>query len=181
MMLVILVIVLVAVAAFEGVLAWSLFVTEAPWVPLSTHGIAALLEGLEPLTSGAVVVELGSGDGRVLRAVVDRYPQARGIGLEQSRLLTWFARIRNRGRALEFRHVDCFRESWVGASCVFCYLLPPSMSLVANKALRELAADARVFTLGFPIPGLHPLRVIAHENREPCYEYRVGDMRDSAE
>lgn len=166
------------VAMFEGVLAWSLFATAAPWVPLSERGIAALLEGLGALPAGALVIELGSGDGRVLRAIVDRYPGVRGVGLEQSRILTWYARGRvgHRRARIAFRRADCFRERWESASCIVCYLLPPSMPLVAEKAMRELAPDARLLTMGFPVPGWRPRRVVAPANGEPCYEYRIGDM-----
>ena len=141
---------------------WSVVAADAPWIPLSRQGINAILDCLGALPAGTVVVDLGCGDGRVLRAMARRNPAIRGIGIEQSRVLTMFARQWSLLRGfpqLRFERGDFLRRALTDADVVTCYLWPDVMPTLGEKFRRELRTGSRVVVVAFPIPGWRPDRI----------------------
>lgn len=88
----------------------------APYVPTLNHELREAFSKLYPVARGDVIVDLGSGDGRVLAEATKH--GARGVGYELNPLLVMLSKARLRSRA-----TVQLRDMWnVG--------LPPETTLV---------------------------------------------------
>jgi len=108
------------------------------------------------------VVDLGSGDGRIVIAAAARFG-ARGLGLELDPKLVELSRERARAAGVadraEFRVQDVLRADFSKANVVTVYLLPSLMSRLAPIFLDDLKPGSRVVTHAFVLPSWKPDRV----------------------
>jgi len=154
---------------------WSMPVTRgALFVPTHRVRIDAVLDAV-PMRPGDLFVDLGCGDGRVLRAVRKRYG-VRARGIDVNPLACLAARLRNLGdRNVRIQRADFWKHDTGDADVVFCYLFPDVMDRLARKLERELAPGTRVVSCNFPLPGWPPSAVLHPESSEhgdPIYLYR---------
>lgn len=132
----------------------------APYVPTHTTGIENIFE-LYDFSHGEVLVDLGSGDGRVLQAVARRGVTA--VGYELNPFLVWYSRIRLRGLPQASVRLDDF---WRVAlpdqtAVVFVFLAHPFMNKLLRKLDHEAARLGRPIILmsyGMELPGHTPWR-----------------------
>jgi hypothetical protein len=131
-----------------------------------------------PMNDKELLVDLGCGDGRVLRAARNRYGvMARGY--EVNALAYCVARILSfRAKGVRIRCKNFWSVSFRDADVVFCYLFPDVMKRLATKLEAELLPGARVASCNFSIPGWSPLAVIRPDSvrhGDPIYVYRMPD------
>lgn len=113
-------------------------------------------------TSKDFVIDLGSGDGRIVISAA-RELGARGIGIELDADLV--ARSRENARRAgvadraEFVQGDVLREDISKASVVTVYLLPWLMEKLQPRLLGELQPGTRIVSHAFTMPGWKPDRV----------------------
>jgi len=156
---------------------WSMPVTRgALFVPTHRIRIDAVLDAV-PMQPGDLFLDLGCGDGRVLRAVRKRYGVgARGIDVNPLACLA--ARLRNLGdRRVWIQRSDFWEHHTGGADVVFCYLFPDVMDRMARKLEEELAPGTRVVSCNFPLPGWRPsaeLHPDSFDHGDPIFLYRSG-------
>jgi SAM-dependent methyltransferase len=145
----------------------------------STAGvrIASFLDAV-PMSDGELLVDLGCGDGRVLRAARRRYGVS-ALGFEVNALAYCAARLLSlRTRGIEIRCKDFWSVDFSNADVVFCYLFPDVMKRLATKLEAELLPGARVASCNFSIPGWNPLAVVRPESvrhGDPIYVYLMPD------
>jgi hypothetical protein len=133
----------------------------APWVPTFRRDIDELFL-LHTFKKGDVLVDLGSGDGRVLRAAAER--GVRSVGYELNPFLVWYSRFRLR----QFRHIATVRleDFWTinlpdDTAVVFVFLAKPFMKKLDAKLTDEAQRLGRSITLvsyGMEIPGKKPVK-----------------------
>jgi ubiquinone/menaquinone biosynthesis C-methylase UbiE len=114
---------------------------------------------LAPLTSQDVVYDLGSGDGRLLFAALER-GAGRAVGIELNPLQLQIARETAKSKNLEgkitFIEADIMEVNLSEATVVFCYLFPSASRALKPKLESELKRDTRVVMESFPVPGWKP-------------------------
>lgn len=126
---------------------------------------------------GQVLIDLGCGDGRVLRMIRRRF-DVRAIGYELNPLAYLNARLLCLGRreiTVLFR--DFRKADLSAADVVFCYLFPDVLADLAVKLGRELKSGTVVVSANFAIPNWIPLQVlrVGHSlHGDPLYVYRVS-------
>lgn len=102
------------------------------------------------------VVDLGSGDGRLVLTAVSRFKAKGGFGVDIEAPLVADANERARRAGIADRvqfHVRDLFETNVGeASVVTLYLLPTSVPKLEGKLLRDLKPGARVVSHDYPFP-----------------------------
>ena len=112
--------------------------------------------------AGDLVVDLGSGDGRIVIAAAAKFG-ARGLGLELDPKLVELSRERAReagvAQRTEFRVEDVMRADFSQADVVTVYLLPSLMARLAPIFLDGLKPGARIVTHAFVFPSWKPDRV----------------------
>ncbi|MBI2552828.1 SAM-dependent methyltransferase [Candidatus Uhrbacteria bacterium] len=169
---------LVAVLIALGITVVRTAWFDAPFVPSGSRALKHIFDavGIRP---GEVFYDLGSGDGRVVREAARRGAYA--IGIERSRILTWWARLLNvilrppaEGSLAKARFINGnFLVSDISrADTVYCYLLPEAMAKLRPKFERELKPGARVVSRAFKIHGWTPRQRFQFGKRTvPVYLY----------
>jgi SAM-dependent methyltransferase len=109
------------------------------------------------------VVDLGSGDGRLVIAAVQRFGARGGFGVDISEGAVNYANAKaaEQGVAdrVRFLRQDLFATDIRGATVVTMYLFPSAMARVRDKLQAELAPGTRVVSHDFPLPDWTPERV----------------------
>jgi hypothetical protein len=157
----------VITSAFIGFL-----ITRVPFVPTSSWDIEFLVKKL-PITSKDTFFDLGSGDGKVV-FLVERLSGARVRGYELTSWTHYLALFKKRlsGSKAEFKKEDFFKASWKEATIVYCYLYPPLMAQVEQKARQDLRPGSFVVCRDFYLPGMKPQEVWNMPHDHEIYIYR---------
>lgn len=108
-----------------------------------------------------VVVDLGSGDGRIVIAAAKRFG-ARGIGLELDPALVERSRASARSAGVadrtDFRVADVLKADFRNATVVTAYLLPWLLEKLGTTLLYDLRPGTRIVTHAFRLAGWQPDR-----------------------
>jgi SAM-dependent methyltransferase len=129
-----------------------------------------------PMKETDFLLDVGCGDGRVLREAVRRYG-VRCLGFEINPVAYVMARILCMGSDhIRIRWGNFWKADLHEADVVFCYLFPDVMVRLADKLASELRPGARVVSCNFPLPGWQPATVLhapSALHNDPIYVYRV--------
>lgn len=135
-----------------------------PFVTTPDHVTLAMLE-LAEVGAGDYVMDLGSGDGRIVITAARRFG-ARGLGVEivpelvaKSREL---ARVAGVAERAEFREQDLFATDLRAASVITMYLLP-QVNLQLRPRLLQLAAGTRIVSHDWDLGDWLPERTLTLE------------------
>ena len=151
----------------------------APFVPTPWHVIDRMLVEAQ-VTESDVVVDLGSGDGRILlRAAKER--GARGVGyeinpdlVEEARSAIEAAGVSSR---VQIRLADIFDADLSDATVVTLFLMTSANSRLRPKLLSELRPGTRVACYKWEIPGWNPSKTVTMPvsgSEQPIFLYTIG-------
>ena len=156
---------------------------EVPFITTPDHVTLAMLE-LAGVTARDVVVDLGSGDGRIVITAARRFG-ARGLGVEISPELVRKSRDNARAAGVadraEFREQDLFRTDLAAAQVITMYLLP-EFNLQLRPRLLALAPGTRIVSHDWDMGEWQPERsitldvpdkAIGREKRSTVHLWRV--------
>jgi len=148
----------------------------ALYVSTSRAKISAFINEV-PMRADQTLIDLGCGDGRVLRKAQKRYG-VRTIGFEINPLACLKARICSFGlNKIKIRREDFWEADLSGADVVFCYLYPDVMKKLAAKlAAGGLKPGTIVVSSNFALPEFIPSRVLRLQNsrhNDPMYVYQL--------
>jgi SAM-dependent methyltransferase len=147
----------------------------ALYVSTSRAKIAAFIEAV-PMTDRQMLVDLGCGDGRVLREAQKRYG-IRAVGYEINPLAYLKARLSSFGsNKTKIIHQSFWKADLSRADVVFCYLYPDVMQKLADKLKSELKPGAIIVSSNFPLPGYIPSKVIRLKSsfhNDPIFVYQT--------
>ena len=140
----------------------------APYVPVLRRDATGLLD-LAGLTAGQTMIDLGSGDGRFLRAAAKR--GIRGIGYEInpflyiiSLIVTWRYR-----KLVEIHLADFWRTPLAPCDAVYVFLIDRLMPKLDEKLSRDITRPTHVISFVFAIPSKKPA-----ETTRNAYRYLYG-------
>jgi SAM-dependent methyltransferase len=124
-----------------------------PYVPTPDVIVSRMLE-LAAVRRDDLVVDLGSGDGRLVIEAARRYG-ARGLGVEREARLVDLARAAAQkakvANLVTFKQGDIFETDLRGATVVTLYLLPRLLVHLQPKLRAELAPGARIVSHDYPL------------------------------
>lgn len=123
----------------------------APYVPTRQADIDNFFNSIK-LRKGSLVIDLGSGDGRVvLKAAKSGY---KAIGYELNPILALITKFRIRKYPdSSCRIGDYWQADISKASMVFVFSAQPYMKRLSEKLNKELKPGAQVVSYGFSLPG----------------------------
>ncbi|MES3003894.1 MAG: class I SAM-dependent methyltransferase [Pseudomonadota bacterium] len=120
------------------------------WLPTHDEVVSTMLR-MAAVTSRDYVVDLGSGDGKILIAAA-RDPGARGLGLEYNPEMVELSirRAREAGvqDKVDFRRADIFASDFSSATVVTMYLLP-ELNLKLRPTLFRMKPGTRIVSNSF--------------------------------
>lgn len=173
-----------ALTLFQGLLAaaaalfllWFLFlalpglVNGPPFVGTSPERMRTMLQ-LAELKPSELVIDLGSGDGRLLAA--SARAGARAIGYEVNLFLVWRSRVRlwqqRLLRQAEVRWGNFWRADLRQADVVFIFGYSTIMARLERKLAAELRPGARFISYRYQLPTWP-----AEASRDHVYLYRIS-------
>lgn len=151
---------LLFLASFIAMSNAPLNARDVPYVPTPTPVVEKMLE-LAKVGPDDVVYDLGSGDGRIVIAAVQKYG-ARGIGVdidpERVREARQNAKAAGVADRVEFREGDLFKMDLSDATVVTLYLLSAVNLRLRPKLFEELKPGTRVVSHAFDMGDWAPLR-----------------------
>jgi SAM-dependent methyltransferase len=154
----------------------------APYVASPTRVVDRMLE-LANIKPGETVFDLGSGDGRVLIAAVEKY-KAKAVGVEISPKLVAqaTANIQKEGLAEQARVIqgDVLNADLTGADVVFLYLVTPLNEKLRPRFERFLKPGARVISHDYAVPGWKPAHAEKTDDRHThlIYVYEMPPLKN---
>lgn len=147
----------------------------ALYVSTSRKRIGVFLDAV-PMQAGQVLVDLGCGDGRVLRSVRKRY-SVKAIGYELNLMAYTKARLLCLGRkGIEIRLRNFWKADLSNADVIFCYLFPDVLQDLCVKLKEELKPGAVVVSCNFALPQWRPDMVLRPDHslhNDPIYMYKT--------
>ncbi len=147
----------------------------ALYVSTSQNRISAVLDAV-PISKDQLFVDLGCGDGRVLRMAKKRF-NTKAIGYEINPMAYLRARIQSVGKGIKIKHLNFLKADLSDADVVFCYLFPDVMKDLAAKLQSELKKGAVVISCNFTLPGMTWEQIIRPEgelDHDPIFVYRIA-------
>ena len=138
---------------------------KVPFVPSPRDVVDRMLTLADP-GPDELLVDLGSGDGRIVVAAARDYG-CRALGVEINRELVGYSRERIQRLGLQRARViegDLFRFDFSDADVVILYLLPSVMEALRPRLLR-LKRGARIVSHNYAVPGLEPDEVCVVRSR----------------
>ncbi|MFH0772994.1 MAG: class I SAM-dependent methyltransferase [bacterium] len=146
--------ILLAVAIYGVGLLFSAF-KGAPYVPTSKKQLEKILKNVR-LNKSSHFIELGSGDGRLLRYAAKQYGIT-GVGIEINPLLIWWSAFLSKrdgtSHKVQFINKNIFDYSFNRTDYLYIFLMPELIMKLIPKFKKELKKGAIIISHGFKIVG----------------------------
>jgi len=135
----------------------------APWHPISRRDLKRALDFCDA-KAGERLVDLGSGDGRVLIAAAKEYDLI-GTGIEIDPIKVWLANLRVRWAGVQDKvkivQANIFDTDYGEADILFIYLTHQALDRLFPKILEQLKPNVKILCYRFCIQGMTPDKVNA--------------------
>jgi hypothetical protein len=139
------------------VLSFGLIVfVGAPYVPTLTPQVAAALK-LADLQPGQTMLELGSGDGKVLIAAAQQGIQVVGYELNPFLVVISWLRTRRYRQLVTIKMGNFWNTSWPKAEVIFVFLHPRFMQKLDKKIIQYNHKPVNLVSFAFEVPNRKPV------------------------
>lgn len=130
---------------------------DVPYVPTPRAAVTGMLD-LAELTPQDYLIDLGSGDGRIVVAAAQRGARALGVDIDPVRVSEGVAAAQLAGveNRAAFRRQDIFETPLREATVVTAYLLPAINLRLRPRLLTELRPGTRLVTHAFTMGEWQP-------------------------
>ena len=125
----------------------------ASYVPTNKKIIDQILLKAD-LKKNRLFVELGCGDGRVVKRAVEKY-EVKGRGIDINPYFILILKLINKLKRTnnpEFIFADIFKTNLTHANYIYCFLMPKMLDKLKDKLEKELRKGVLVISHGFKIP-----------------------------
>ncbi len=121
----------------------------APFVPSSKDKIKKMLS-LAEIKKEDKILDIGSGDGRVLLAA--NKSGAKCVGVEISPVLYWWSRLRCAGKNIKIYKKDFWNFDISDVNILMVYCIPGKMKKLEEKIKKEMKPGSKIISNGFKFP-----------------------------
>jgi phospholipid N-methyltransferase len=127
----------------------------APYVPTSNKQFEKIFKNVK-LKKGEILIELGSGDGRLTRYAAKTFG-IEGVGIEINPLLIWWSRFLSQKdgtkKSVQFLRKNIFDYPLNHADYLYLFLMPDLIIKLLPKFSKELKKGVIIISHGFKIIG----------------------------
>lgn len=147
----------------------------SPYVPSKQKEVEFIL-GQIHFIKNSYFIDLGCGDGRVVRTAVKKYHLV-GLGIDINPILIFWARVNSfflkTQINLKFKTENVFKTPLKKAKYVYIFLMPDLIAKLKVKFEKELKKNTIIISHGFPVVGWEKklTKKIPH-TPFPTYYYR---------
>ncbi len=129
----------------------------APFLPTLKQQVPLALDMID-LKSGQTLLELGSGDGRVLIEAAKRGLFA--VGYELNPVLVIYSKIKSRKYKKQIKIIwgNYWIEKWPPVDGIFVFLLQPYMEKLNNKVSNSDLKPIKLISFAFNIESRQPVK-----------------------
>ena len=135
---------------------------DVPYVPTPYDVVERMLR-IAGVREGDYLVDLGSGDGRILVTAAKKFG-ARGFGVDINDKLVKQANESAKQQGLadraSFTVQDLFKTDIRKATVLTMYLLPNTVNMLKDKLLAELSPGTRILSHDYPLNGWIPEKYV---------------------
>jgi SAM-dependent methyltransferase len=149
--------------------------TEVPFLP-SSKLYKEAIKHLE-IEKGDKVLDIGSGDGRVLIYAAKRYPEAEFVGIERNALLVGYSKLLKLIFGLSnltFHNIKAEEFDITRFNKIYIYLLPEFSDKILMNKIDEIKSGTVILSFHFPFGS----KFIAINNPAK-YPVKYGNRRDN--
>lgn len=157
-----------------AIVAFSML-TEVPFLP-SGKLYKEAIKHLK-IEKGDKVLDIGSGDGRVLIYAAQKYPKAEFVGVERNSLLVIYSKLLKRifGLSnLSFHHIKVEDFDISEFNKIYMYLLPEFSDKILMNKKDEIKKGAVILSFHFPFGSK-----FTAINNPTKYPVKYGNRRDN--
>lgn len=151
------------------------FVTGGPFVPSNQKSVTAMVK-LARIKPGQTVIDVGSGDGRVLLEAAKQ--GANAIGVEINPYLVWFTQLRAFLSPYRGRITAVWGNLWTSdlraADVVFVYLIPWKMDVLAKKLREETKPGTLIVSNTFIFPHW---KIVRKDVKHHIYAFTISAQK----
>ena len=126
------------------------------------------------------VVDLGCGNGGLLKQLAQKRPDCEFLGIEHAPLPWLWARVTTmRLPNVHVRRGDLWRQHLGLFEVVYAFLSPAPMPALWQKAVGEMRSDALLVSNSFEVPGIEPERTVEVADRRATrlFLYRPAETK----
>ena len=131
----------------------------SPFVGSNPENVQRMVAFAAP-RSGETVIDLGSGDGRIVFAALEGRPSVRGLGVDINPELVQKANAEAKAKGLadraRFLHQNAFDADLAKADVIFMWLFPELMRLLRPKILAQARPGTRVVVATWDLGSWQP-------------------------
>ena len=139
--------------------------TNAPFIPTSKEVIDNIIENLQ-LTQNSVLYDLGCGDARILKRVVELKPDVNIIGIEIAFIQYFLAKFYTRkNKQIKIRRENIFKADISDATHIFLYLYPKAVNKLIENIKKQCVQGIRIISCDFEIKSCKPINVVNLKNK----------------
>ncbi|HBI25872.1 MAG: hypothetical protein UT41_C0002G0011 [Candidatus Wolfebacteria bacterium GW2011_GWC2_39_22] len=122
---------------------------HAPFIPVP-DGALPLLKRITPPSTGAIIYDLGCGDGKIVLYLATLFPEATYIGIEYDLLPYLIAKVKTRKHSnITIRFKNIFKEDLTKADILITYLFPELLDKLLPKLEKELKKGVYVYSFDY--------------------------------
>ncbi|CAK9824405.1 ATP synthase subunit C lysine N-methyltransferase [Anthophora retusa] len=144
-----------------------------PYVPATTQQVQNVLQALKG-RSGSLI-DLGSGDGRIVFAAAKAGFKAHGIELNP--WLIWYSRLKALTTGLSSQTIFIKQNLWKhnlrGYNNIVLFGVDQMMKDVETKFINELQKDSVIIACRFPLPSMNVIKIVG-EGVDTVWMYKIS-------
>lgn len=129
---------------------------EVPYVPSSKVDMIEAIDALD-LVKGDNLIDIGSGDGKVLFYIARKYPDIICVGIERSKLLVLWSNFVTKllnYKNLRFELADALKYDYSLFNKVYLYLTKELIVPLMPELIPQLKVNSKVVSVRFGFLGL---------------------------
>ena len=151
-----------------------LFRGFAPYVSTRSEVINKIVNELD-VKEGATVYELGCSKAGFLKAIEEKFPKAKLIGIEYSFWPYFVAKLQLSLTESKIKIIkkNIFKVNLSDANEIYCYLNRRTMERIEKKFEDECKIGTEIISYQFPLPTKQPAKIIEVNKNHKVYFYNL--------
>jgi|SRR3989344_3716101 len=149
------------------------YTLDAPFIGTERHIINEIVYNLK-LNEKSVLIDLGCGDGRILRHAVAQVKDILAIGVENALWPFFLTKFASRNfKQIQIKKSNIFDANIHNATHIYVYLYPECLHKLGKKLKKECQNDVRIISCDFEIKNLKLIDTVILENKLSKYRHKL--------